>query len=63
MNESGAYDYGWWMLVAINSAIILIFSCSFYHPKTTRNWHSFGAFSAFIIAWIQSLWNDEIYLE
>ena len=46
----GSYDYGWWSFVIINSAIILIFAFSFYHPKTKRDWRSFGAFSAFIIA-------------
>ena len=50
MNETVTYDYGWWSFVIINSAIILIFAFSFYRPKTKRDWRSFGAFSAFIIA-------------
>jgi len=50
MNEAMSYDYGLWSLVAINSVIILIFAFSFYRPKTKRDWRSFGAFSAFVIA-------------
>ncbi|MDT8376756.1 MAG: isoprenylcysteine carboxylmethyltransferase family protein [Mariprofundaceae bacterium] len=50
MNELAVYDYGIWSFVVINSAIILIFAFSFYHPKTKRDWRSFGAFSAFVIA-------------
>ena len=44
------YGYGLWGLVIINSALFLIFAFSFYHPKTKRDWRSFGGFSAFIIA-------------
>ena len=42
--------YGLWTLVVINSAIFLIFAFSFTKPKTRRDWRSFGAFSAFIVA-------------
>jgi protein-S-isoprenylcysteine O-methyltransferase Ste14 len=42
--------YGLWLLVAINSAVFILFAFSFYHPRTKRDWRSFGAFSAFIIA-------------
>lgn len=42
--------YGLWSLVIINSAVFLIFAFSFTHPKTKRDWRSFGAFSAFIVA-------------
>lgn len=42
--------YGLWSLVVINSAIFLIFAFSFTKPKTKRDWRSFGAFSAFIVA-------------
>lgn len=50
MNSEASYDYGLWPLVVVNSAIMLIFAFSFYHPKTKRDWRSFGAFSAFVIA-------------
>jgi protein-S-isoprenylcysteine O-methyltransferase Ste14 len=39
--------YGLWSLV---SAIFIIFAFSFFKPKTRRDWRSFGAFSAFIVA-------------
>lgn len=48
MNESPAY--GLWFLVFINSAIFIIFAFSFFKPKTARDWRSFGAFSAFLVA-------------
>jgi len=42
--------YGLWSLVIINSAIFIIFAFSFTKPRTKRDWRSFSAFSAFIIA-------------
>lgn len=42
--------YGLWSLVIINSAIFIIFAFSFYKPRTARDWRSFGAFSAFLVA-------------
>lgn len=42
--------YGLWLLVLINSAVFILFAFSFTKPKTTHDWRSFGAFSAFIIA-------------
>jgi methanethiol S-methyltransferase len=42
--------YGLWTLVVINSAIFLIFAFSFTKPKSRRDWRSFSAFSAFIVA-------------
>jgi protein-S-isoprenylcysteine O-methyltransferase Ste14 len=42
--------YGLWMLVILNSAIFLIFAFSFFKPQTGRDWRSFGAFAAFVIA-------------
>ena len=48
MEEAPAY--GLWSLVIINSAIFIIFAFSFTKPRTTRDWRSFSAFSAFIVA-------------
>lgn len=48
MNDAPAY--GLWSLVIINSLIFLIFAFSFTKPRTARDWRSFGAFSAFIVA-------------
>ena len=42
--------YGLWPLAIINTAIFLIFAFSFTHPRTTRDWRSFSAFAAFIVA-------------
>lgn len=42
--------YGLWPLVIINVAIFVIFALSFYEPRTARDWRSFGAFSAFLVA-------------
>jgi protein-S-isoprenylcysteine O-methyltransferase Ste14 len=42
--------YGLWLLVVINSLIFIIFAFSFTKPRTGRDWRSFGAFSAFIVA-------------
>lgn len=42
--------YGLWSLVIINSAIFLMFAFSFSRPKSQRDWRSFGAFSAFVVA-------------
>ncbi len=44
------YGYGLWWMVILNVAIVLIFAFSFTKPKTKRDWRSFGAFSAFIMA-------------
>lgn len=48
MNETSGY--GLWSLVAINSAIFILFAFSFFKPQTKRDWRSFGAFSAFLVA-------------
>ncbi|OGI51480.1 MAG: isoprenylcysteine carboxyl methyltransferase [Candidatus Muproteobacteria bacterium RIFCSPHIGHO2_12_FULL_60_33] len=42
--------YGLWSLVILNSLVFIIFAFSFAKPKTKRDWRSFGAFSAFIVA-------------
>ncbi len=42
--------YGLLPLVIINSLIFIVFAFSFTKPKTARDWRSFGAFSAFIVA-------------
>jgi protein-S-isoprenylcysteine O-methyltransferase Ste14 len=49
MNDE-APAYGLWSLVIINSAIFIIFAYSFFKPQTSRDWRSFGAFSAFLVA-------------
>ena len=48
MNHPPAY--GLWFLVIINSLVFIIFAFSFTKPQSPRDWRSFGAFSAFIVA-------------
>ncbi len=48
MTEQSAY--GLWSLVVINSLIFIIFAFSFAKPQSKRDWRSFSAFSAFIVA-------------
>src|SRR6266568_6152220 len=48
MHETASY--GLWPLVIINSLVFIIFAFSFTRPKTTRDWRTFGTFSAFIVA-------------
>lgn len=43
-------EYGLWFLVFVNSAIFIMFAFSFFKPKTKRDWRSFSAFSAFLVA-------------
>ena len=50
MDHSTAPAYGLLSLVIINSLVFIIFAFSFTKPKTPRDWRSFGAFSAFLVA-------------
>ena len=42
--------YGLWSLVIINSVVFVLFAYSFFKPRTGRDWRSFSAFSAFLVA-------------
>lgn len=44
------YDYGLWLLVAVNAAILIGFLLSFLRPARRREWGSFGVVTAFIVA-------------
>lgn len=50
MDHDAAPAYGLWSLVIINSLVFIIFAFSFAKPQSTRDWRSFGAFSAFLVA-------------
>jgi protein-S-isoprenylcysteine O-methyltransferase Ste14 len=50
MNHDAAPAYGLWSLVILNSLVFIIFAFSFGKPQSPRDWRSFGAFSAFIVA-------------
>ncbi len=47
---SAAPAYGLWSLVVINVLVFAIFAFSFTRPRTARDWRSFGAFTAFLVA-------------
>jgi len=42
--------YGLWSLVIVNSAVFIFFAYTFFKPSTPRDWRSFSAFSAFLVA-------------
>lgn len=50
MSHSETPAYGLWGLAFVNAAIFIFFAFSFFKPETTRDWRSFGAFSAFLVA-------------
>lgn len=47
--HDAAPAYGLWGLVIVNSAVFILFAYSFFKPQTSRDWRSFGAFSAFLL--------------
>jgi protein-S-isoprenylcysteine O-methyltransferase Ste14 len=50
MDPTTASGYGLWSLVVLNSLVFIIFAFSFAKPQSARDWRSFGAFSAFLVA-------------
>jgi protein-S-isoprenylcysteine O-methyltransferase Ste14 len=50
MTQEDFSGYGLWSLVIINSAVFVFFAFTFFKPQTQRDWRSFGAFSAFLVA-------------
>jgi len=49
-HAANAPAYGLWSLVVINSLVFIIFAFSFAKPQSQRDWRSFSAFSAFLVA-------------
>ncbi len=49
MNDTGN-DYGLWSLVLLNTVVFVGFAYSFFKPASLRDWRSFGAYSAFVVA-------------
>lgn len=45
-----ASDYGMWGLVTLNVFVFVGFAYSFFKPANLRDWRSFGAYTAFIVA-------------
>lgn len=50
MTPETAPAYGLWLLAFVNAAVFIIFALSFTKPQTPRDWRSFSAFSAFLVA-------------
>ncbi len=44
------FEYGYWPLVVVNSAIFIVFAFAYFRPRTRTDWRTLGAFSAFIVA-------------
>ena len=47
---SSMEGYGFWLFAAANAALFIAFAYSFARPLNARDWRSFSAFSAFIVA-------------
>lgn len=50
MNHNDGSAYGLWGLAIVNAAVFILFAFSFFKPQTKRDWRSFSAFSAFLVA-------------
>ncbi|MCA0270898.1 MAG: isoprenylcysteine carboxylmethyltransferase family protein [Proteobacteria bacterium] len=50
MAPESAPAYGLWLLAIVNAVVFIVFALSFTKPQTPRDWRSFGAFSAFLVA-------------
>jgi protein-S-isoprenylcysteine O-methyltransferase Ste14 len=48
--EQSRFGLWLWSLVVVNSVIFVLFAYTFLKPRTGRDWRSFGAFSAFLVA-------------
>ena len=44
------YDYGLWLVVAVNAAVFLVFLLSILRPSKRREWGGFGVVTAFLVA-------------
>ena len=48
--NSASPAYGLWGVVLLNSAVFIMFAFSFFKPQTARDWRTFSAFAAFVVA-------------
>jgi protein-S-isoprenylcysteine O-methyltransferase Ste14 len=49
-HDNATPAYGLWLPVVLNSAVFVMFAFSFFKPQTARDWRTFGAFAAFVVA-------------
>jgi protein-S-isoprenylcysteine O-methyltransferase Ste14 len=49
-------SYGLWGIALVNILVFVLFAFSFARPQTTRDWRSFGAFSAFLVAYFAEMY-------
>lgn len=45
-----SYDYGWWLLAALNVGLALAFVLGYVRLTRPREWRTFGVLSAFLVA-------------
>jgi len=50
MGTHDMQSFGLWGLAFVNAAIFILFALSFFKPQSARDWRSFSAFSAFLVA-------------
>ncbi len=48
--------YGLWGIALINIVVFVLFAFSFAKPQSPRDWRSFGAFSAFLVAYFAEMY-------
>ena len=48
--SNGTSSFGLWGLALANAAVFILFASSFQRFRTVRDWRTFGAFAAFVIA-------------
>lgn len=48
--------YGLWGIALVNILVFALFAFSFFKPHTARDWRSFGAFSAFLVAYFVEMY-------